>query len=124
MLLRRIHNYIRITMKEFNDYYILVNKKSVLVGWDKYLEWLNKDPRATKLWNTSVGEGRVSTIFLGMDHSYAFEEPTVPILFETMVFDTGTELDEAQERYSTYDEAYAGHNLMIERVKELLNKEK
>jgi hypothetical protein len=48
--------------------------------------------------------GRVSTIFLPLDHSW---EPGPPILFETMIF--GGALDQEQWRYCTWDEAAAGH---------------
>ena len=53
---------------------------------------------------------RVSTIFLGLDHSFG-DGP--PVLFETMVFGD-TDLDYNQVRYSTYDEAEAGHKALVE----------
>jgi len=59
--------------------------------------------------------GRISTVFLGIDHSFGFGEG--PLLFETMVFNGP--LDGEQDRYSTWDEAEAGHKAMVERVKEL-----
>ena len=46
----------------------------------------------------------VSTVFLVLDHSFG-EGP--PLVFETMIF--GGELDQYQERYSTYQQAEAGH---------------
>jgi hypothetical protein len=57
-----------------------------------------------------IGEVRVSTVFLGIDH--AWEGP--PLLFETMVF--GGPLDEEMERYSTWEEAERGHAVMARRV--------
>lgn len=56
---------------------------------------------------------RVSTVFLGLDHRFGSDGP--PLIFETMVF--GGELDQEQERYSTWEEAERGHAAMIERVK-------
>ena len=55
---------------------------------------------------------RISTVFLGLDHSFGMDGP--PVLFETMVF-VGP-LHEEMDRYSTWDEAEAGHNRMMERV--------
>ncbi len=55
----------------------------------------------------------ISTVFLAIDHSFG-DGP--PLLFETMVF--GGELDQSQERYSTWDEAEAGHKAWVERVKQ------
>ena len=48
---------------------------------------------------------RVSTVFLGIDHGFGDGSP--PILFETMIF--GGEHDDYQMRYSTWEEAEAGH---------------
>lgn len=46
----------------------------------------------------------VSTVFLGMDHSFGGGPP---LLFETMIF--GGNHDRYHERYSTWAEAEAGH---------------
>lgn len=54
----------------------------------------------------------VSTVFLGLDHSWGDGEPQI---FETMVF--GGALDQEQERYSTWAEAEAGHAAMVARVR-------
>ncbi len=54
--------------------------------------------------DTTIGDVRVSTVWLGVDHNFGSGPP---LLFETMVF--GGKLDEEQERYSTEAEAEAGH---------------
>ena len=48
----------------------------------------------------------VSTVFLGLDHSF---DGQTPILFETMIFSDLIVNDEYQVRYATYDEAILGH---------------
>ena len=48
---------------------------------------------------------KVSTIFIGLDHSYGYE--TKPIVFKTMIF--GGREDGYQDRYSTWEEAEGGH---------------
>ncbi len=60
-----------------------------------------------------VGEVKVSTVFMGLDHSFGMQGG--PILYETMVF--GGSLDGEQDRYSTRAEAEAGHAAILERVK-------
>lgn len=50
---------------------------------------------------------RVSTVFLSTDHS--FGGPT-PLLFETMSFGFGSEI---QERYETVEEARQGHQQIV-----------
>ena len=47
----------------------------------------------------------VSTVWLGIDHSFGFSGP--PLIFETMIF--GGREDQYQVRYSTREEALAGH---------------
>lgn len=63
----------------------------------------------------------VSTVFLGLNHGYPRgEEP--PILFETMVFWGGHELDNDGERYATLDEAKAGHARWVSTVRDAITK--
>ena len=98
-----------------NDKYILDEKGEPVVCND-LLEWAKwfEDNKKTVA-HTNVGESRVSTVFLGLDHSFG-EGP--PLIYETMIF--GGEHDQYQERYSTKNEAITGH----ERACELLKKEK
>lgn len=58
----------------------------------------------------TVGDTRVSTVFLGIDHNFGFHNSR-PVLFETMVF--GGPKDADQDRYRTWDEAVAGHQDML-----------
>ena len=55
---------------------------------------------------------RVSTVFLGLDHSHSFDGP--PVLWETMVF--GGKYDGEQKRYSSFDVAQRGHQRMVAKV--------
>lgn len=56
---------------------------------------------------------RVSTVFLGIDHGFSLLHPgqkSVPILYETMVFDDShTGRASYQMRYATKEEALEGH---------------
>lgn len=54
-----------------------------------------------------IGNIRVSTVFLGVDHDFGGKGP--PILYETMVFGGTDETERDQWRYSTRSEAEAGH---------------
>jgi len=64
--------------------------------------------------HTQTTNGEVSTVFLGIDHSFG---GVIPILFETMVF--GGLFDGDQERYSTWEEAEEGHKRKVKYVTEL-----
>jgi hypothetical protein len=64
----------------------------------------------------TVGPYWVSTVWLGLDHNYDPDGP--PLIFETMVFardhdDTSFGFDFDMRRYSTEEEAIAGHNEMV-----------
>lgn len=65
--------------------------------------------------STDVGEVQVSTVFLGLDHNWGIG---APLIFETMVF--GGPLDQEMDRYSTWDEAEAGHAVMVQRVRDAI----
>jgi hypothetical protein len=60
---------------------------------------------------TSIDEVcEVSTVWLGLDHSYSRSDPI--LIFETMVFG-GDEYDGECWRYSTEEEARTGHEKMV-----------
>ena len=72
-----------------------------VIAW---AQWMETGERQVAL--DTVGTERVSTVFLGCNYCWTDEAP--PILFETMVFSAaGEALD--QRRYSSWDEAAAGH---------------
>ena len=76
-----------------------------LLTWAKWFETAERHVA-----ETTVGDVKVSTVFLGLDH----RESGPPILFETMVF--GGPLDQEQDRYATWQEAEQGHQAMVERA--------
>lgn len=51
----------------------------------------------------------VSTVWLGLDHGWG----DAPIIFETMVFGN---VDELEDRYSTEEDALAGHVAIVRRL--------
>jgi hypothetical protein len=57
----------------------------------------------------------ISTVFVGVDMGYG-DGP--PLIYETMVFPDGEWIEEYSDRYSTEEEALAGHARAIEWVKE------
>lgn len=71
---------------------------------------LNKIDRI--IGRTMIGDVKISTVFLTIDHQYG-DGP--PILFETMIF--GGEHDQWQDRYHTYQEAIVGHLEAIDMVR-------
>ena len=98
--------------------YILQGKEPILepdlMKWGEWFE--NVKNRTVK--KTEIDDIQISTIFLGIDHSFSGH---IPILFETMVF--GGTLDQEMDRYSTWEKAEQGHEKMIEKVKKSLRKE-
>jgi hypothetical protein len=95
-------------------YYILMNKKPVPVSdIVRWAQWFGTNSRHVK--DTTIEGVRVSTVFLGIDHS--FNNSRKPILFETMIF--GGEHDGYQDRCSTWDEAVVNHEKAIEMLFEV-----
>jgi hypothetical protein len=79
-----------------------------IFAWAK---WFEKDD-SRQVAFTQVGGVMISTVFLGIDHSFG---DGVPVLFETMIF--GGVHDEYQERYHTLEEAMIGHEKAVSLVK-------
>lgn len=93
--------------------YIL--KKHEIVPCPDFIEWAKWFEGADRIVDkTTIGESKVSTVFLGLDHSFGSGPPLV---FETMVF--GGKLADEMDRYSTWDEAVTGHENMVKRVKSI-----
>lgn len=92
------------------DKYILNGKTPVpchdLLAWASWFETADRTVA-----QETIGESKVSTVFLGLDHAFG---GAAPVLFETMVF--GGPLSDETDRYSTWDEAESGHKKMVERV--------
>jgi len=67
---------------------------------------------------------RVSTVLLGLDHSFS-PWPHKPVIFETMVFVDGDMAGEFGicERYCTKEQAKAGHARIVAEVRKLVRKE-
>lgn len=90
--------------------YILVNGKPVhepdLIKWG---EWMSK--RLNQVALDEINGCRVSTVFLGLDHSFGGKEP---VLWETMIL--GGEHDMEQQRYTSVQDALAGHREMCNRI--------
>lgn len=93
-------------------HYILVNRLPVAVDLWTWARWLEKNHKVRRIGDDWVGAVRVSTVFIGLDHSFGRGDPLV---FETMVF--GGPLNMAMDRYATYAEAERGHQEMLTKVK-------
>jgi hypothetical protein len=67
-----------------------------------------------------IGDVVVSTVFLGLDHGYGGGPP---LIFETQIVASESrvrDLDQWQERYSTWEAAERGHAEAVRMVKERL----
>ncbi len=92
--------------------YILVKHKPVgvynVVEWGKWFETNNRTVK-----RTNIGDIEISTVFIGIDHSFGFVKK--PLLFETKIF--GGDLDGYQDRYATWIGAEYGHDRAVKLVK-------
>lgn len=79
-----------------------------------WAHWLEDCPHARIIGYTEItSESVVSTVFLGLDHRFYGEGP--PLLFETLIF--GGPLDQDMWRYSSYDDAEAGHVMAVKKAR-------
>lgn len=95
-------------------YYLLAGKDIIetdLDTWGHSFDDENYNRRIafTRVTDSAGTRVEVSTVFLGIDHSFCVGGP--PILFETMVF--GGLYTDYQTRYHTYDEAVLGHETAV-----------
>ena len=108
-------------MKNMYKHWILVNDKLKVVDLMTQAKWFEdkKSPgRITE--QTYIGKVLVSTVFLGIDHSFGGK---VPILWETMIFESKKKaLQEYQVRYSSLKEAKKGHKYAVKFAKNILRK--
>lgn len=79
----------------------------------EWAEWFKSADRTVV--REQIGGYLVSTVFLGLDHN--FDPDRGPVLFETMVFEGDDALDLLMQRYSTWEEAEAGHRAIAELVR-------
>ena len=101
-------------------YWMLEDK--TLVGTNDIIEWgrwMESADRHVALTESEMF--RISTVFLGLDHGWN----GIPLYFETMIFESQPHLAKLDEhhieihndlgmmRYTTWDEAKAGHALAV-----------
>jgi hypothetical protein len=104
-------------------YYILDENKEPkqveMIEWARWFEGsIKKDspnfnhPRYVR--RTLIGSTYISTVFLGIDHSFSPHPNHVPILFETMIFSKSMKwVDGYQTRCATYRYALEMHKIAL-----------
>lgn len=115
-------------VKKFTQWYVLDANHQVMPVYD-LMEWARfvETDGARRVAETRLNGLRVSTVFLGLDHSWSGK----PLFFETMIFRDGANPPPAinferikdwahdyQMRYSTWDEAVAGHEQVVTVIRE------
>ena len=96
--------------------YYLLNSDHTIRSTEDVMLWARDMQTTRRVAEDILGEYRVSTIFMGLDHRFGESGP--PLLFETMVFSGNSHDDETQERCSTYVEALEQHARLVARFKD------
>jgi hypothetical protein len=99
--------------------YILDGKRAVseprLLVWARWFGNINNRRVAQNYYQRHGRRIWVSTVFLALDYNF---DSGPPVLFETMVFDDShLEISGYTARYSTYEEAEAGHERIYAQAK-------
>jgi|688.fasta_scaffold525787_2 hypothetical protein len=98
-------------------YILTADNQPVAVSVREASKWIEENPTKKQigfdiLEDENGNEISVSTVFLGLDHSW---DNKGLILWETMIF--GGINDQYQERYSSYEDALEGHQRAIDLIK-------
>lgn len=98
-------------------FYKLVDQEVIpvddVIEWGAWMEETREND-GRRVGSDNVNGHWVSTVFLGVDHQYG-DGP--PLVFETMVFPSEENMrEEYMERYSTLEEAEAGHARAVQGV--------
>jgi hypothetical protein len=92
-------------------HYILDGKIPVKTDLNTWGAWFENANRTVAKTVIDPGQCEVSTVFLGLDHSWSGP----PLLFETLVF--GGPRDGLMDRYTTWEQAEKGHDDIVAEVK-------
>lgn len=106
-----------------SDWYYLKHRKPVPYGCDiltnpvQYIKLAHKHfehkRRKFRIRSRTIGELWISTVFLGLDHSFMGGDP---MLFETIIFKNGEQYGNC-DRCSTHREALKQHQAALKQVK-------
>jgi len=100
--------------------YAILGNNHEVIPVEYVLEWANmfEDTGARIVAKDRIGRGNVevSTVFLGINHSFFGNAP--PLWFETMIF--GGHLDGYQERCTTWDQAVAQHEIAKKKAEKVI----
>lgn len=77
----------------------------------EWARWFETSDNARIVQKDTLGDVEVSTVFLGLDHSFG---GPVPLLYETLVF--GGPFDGDGERYPDREQALVGHKAWVAKV--------
>lgn len=95
-------------------YYDLAGQPCGLRTWSRL--WEDRF-QATDVVRTDAGEVMVSTIWLGIDHSFRWPPGGPPIIYETMTFcEDAEKYDGEQWRYATREGALASHREITDQL--------
>ena len=96
------------------SWYILsADNQPVAVSVTEAAQWMEDNPERKAVKQDHVDDIFVSTVFLGLDHSWSNKGL---ILWETMIF--GGINDQYQERYNSHEDALEGHQRAINLIKQ------
>ena len=95
-------------------YYILDDEKNpVKTDVDTWAKWYETKRTIGRVVRQDHINGYfVSTVFLGLDHSFGKGE--IPVLWETMIFEEGDWTDLYAKRYTSNYDALCGHLVALQ----------
>lgn len=80
----------------------------------EFMRLFSKGESYRRVARDEVGKYLVSTVWLGIDHGFG---EVGPLIFETMVFESGNSNNVVCKRYATEAMALAGHHNIVRRLR-------
>jgi len=94
------------------DYYIIDGKTPIATNdINEYANFMGKFAKRIVEQTELPNDVRVSTVFIILSCGY---KDGLPLLFETKIF--GGKYDEHVERYTTWEQAQAGHKMVLDMI--------
>jgi hypothetical protein len=100
-------------LKMMENYILDDNNQPIKCSTELWANWMEQHPDRKIIGRTYLTKDIfISTVFLGIDHSF---NDSKPVLWETMI--CGGKYDGEMERYTSFQDAIDGHLMELDKIR-------